>query len=82
MRNLTRRQYGKYFFSDTAGTAFIGSAVDVKSVSVPPFPKNPKIVCVCSNQHSYKVTGFMGQLIVRSPNIDRIAAKGTVITDA
>ena len=82
MSKLTRRQFGKYFFSGIAGTAFISSGIDVKSTAAQSIPRNPNIVFICSDQHAYKYTGYMGHPIVQTPNLDRIAAQGTVFTDA
>lgn len=43
-----------------------------------PGRRKPNIVFVVSDQHSYRYCGFMGHPVVRTPNLDRIAARGTV----
>lgn len=42
----------------------------------------PNIVFICSDQHSYKYTGYSGRSIVRTPNLDRIAKNGVVFSNA
>lgn len=39
------------------------------------------ILFIISDQHSYKVQGNAGNTIVRTPNLDRLAAEGTVMRD-
>ena len=40
------------------------------------------ILLYMSDQHSYRLQGYAGDQIVRTPNLDRIAASGTVMTRA
>lgn len=40
------------------------------------------ILIYMSDQHAADVAGFMGDTMVRTPNLDRIAAKSTVFTNA
>lgn len=44
--------------------------------------KRPNIVFLISDQHAYKYCGFMGHPFVRTPNLDRIARRGTVFSNA
>ena len=39
------------------------------------------ILFILSDQHSYKIQGYAGNRIVRTPNLDRLAARGTVMRD-
>ena len=39
-------------------------------------PDRPNIVFIMSDQHSRAVTGCYGHNIVKTPNIDRLAATG------
>jgi choline-sulfatase len=45
-------------------------------------PDRPNIVYICSDQHSYRFTGYAGHPLVRTPNLDRLAARGTVFRNA
>lgn len=40
------------------------------------------ILLYISDQHSYNLQGYMGNKIVRTPNLDRIAKEGTVMANA
>ena len=40
------------------------------------------ILLYMSDQHSYNLQGFAGNAIVRTPNLDRVAKAGTVMTNA
>ena len=42
----------------------------------------PNIVLVCSDQHSWRYTGYAGHPLVKTPNLDRLAARGTVFANA
>jgi arylsulfatase A-like enzyme len=39
-------------------------------------PRRPNIVFICSDQHSGPVMGAQGHPLVRTPNMDRLAARG------
>jgi len=41
----------------------------------------PNIVFICSDQHSYKYTGYAGHNVVKTPNLDRIVSQGVVFSD-
>jgi choline-sulfatase len=41
----------------------------------------PNIVYICSDQHSFRYTGYAGHPLVKTPNMDRIAARGTVFAN-
>ncbi|HWL52734.1 MAG TPA: sulfatase-like hydrolase/transferase [Chthoniobacteraceae bacterium] len=42
----------------------------------------PNLVFICSDQHSARWTGFGGHPVVRTPNLDRLAAEGSVFDAA
>jgi choline-sulfatase len=70
-------------------TAGIGAAVinplqglSAKEIQKPSIKKRPNIVFICSDQHSFKYTGYAGHNIVKTPNLDRIASQGVVFSDA
>ena len=67
-RPPTRRQFA----------ATLGAAVAAKGQE----GQRPNIVFVCSDQHSFKYTGYAGHPIVKTPNLDRIAASGVVFENA
>ena len=41
----------------------------------------PNIVLICSDQHSYKYTGYAGHALVKTPHLDRIAQSGVTFTN-
>ena len=41
----------------------------------------PNIVYICSDQHSFRYTGYAGHPLVKTPNMDRIAKNGTVFAN-
>ncbi len=67
-REATRRQFA----------AALGAAV----ASNAQVPDRPNIVFVCSDQHSFKYAGYAGHSVVKTPNLDRIAARGTIFENA
>lgn len=75
-RDLNRREFGKQVLGGIGG-AFLAPAM-AKAAGGGAAPRRPNIVYVLSDQHSYKYCGFMGHPIVRTPNLDRIARRGTV----
>jgi len=50
------------------------------SLGEEPSLQKPNIVYVISDDHDYEHLGFMGNEIVRTPNLDRLADEGTVFT--
>lgn len=42
----------------------------------------PNILMLFSDQHAAQAAGFMGSRLVRTPNLDRLAAQGTVFENA
>lgn len=47
-----------------------------------PAPSRPNIVLIIGDDHAYPDAGFMGSDVARTPNLDRLAAEGTVFTTA
>jgi choline-sulfatase len=47
-----------------------------------PSGEQPNILMVFSDQHNALMNGFMGDEIVRTPNLDRLAAEGVVFDNA
>ncbi len=44
--------------------------------------QRPNIVFICSDQHSFKYTGYAGHPLVKTPNLDRIARQGVIFENA
>ena len=44
--------------------------------------KRPNILVICSDEHHRLMSGFMGHPMVKTPNLDRLAARGTVFENA
>lgn len=44
--------------------------------------KQPNILVICSDEHHRLMSGFMGHPMVKTPNLDRLAAQGTVFENA
>lgn len=42
----------------------------------------PNILFICSDQHSWRFTGYAGHPLVQTPNLDRLAERGTVFESA
>ena len=80
MPDLSRRSFTKMI----AGGIVTGAAVSATLTprNAQSAPQKPNIVYICSDQHSYRVNGFMGHPVVRTPNLDRIAKEGVVFTHA
>lgn len=82
MNKISRRNFSKTLTAGLGAAAINpikGFAVkETKSTSI---KKKPNIVYICSDQHSYKYTGYAGHNLVKTPNLDRIAKRGVVFTD-
>ena len=57
------------------------SSVKVTGKAQTNIKKRPNIVFICSDQHSHRFNGFAGHPVVKTPNLDRIAANGVVFSD-
>ncbi len=59
----------------------LGDEVELK----PQAPKNgrrPNILMLFSDEHNARMSGFMGDRIVQTPNLDRLASQGVVFDNA
>ena len=45
-------------------------------------PRRPNILYIESDQHNPNISGCYGEDTVRTPNLDALAARGTVLTNA
>ena len=73
MRNETRRGFLQTGLAAvTAGAA--GHAA--------PREKPPNVLVIMSDEHNHRVSGFLGNKIVRTPNLDRLAAEGVAFESA
>ena len=70
--STTRRQ-----FAATLSVS-VGAAAAAAGQTV----QRPNIVFICSDQHSFKYTGYAGHPIVKTPNLDRIASQGVIFDNA
>jgi len=82
MKKITRRNFAKTVTAG-AGTAVLSPLTGLSNESVPSISikKKPNIIFICSDQHSYKYTGYAGHPVVKTPNLDRIANQGVVFSD-
>jgi len=76
---MNRREFNKNLVKGLGASALAAtgsiSVADEKQIKT---PNKPNIVFICSDQHAYKYTGYMGHPFVKTPNMDRIARYGTV----
>lgn len=83
--NNSRRSFLKSAATFAVATAVTPIALKGESVQKKPVltvKKRPNIVFICSDQHSYKYTGYAGHQEVKTPNLDRIASQGVVFHNA
>lgn len=45
-------------------------------------PEPANLLILMSDEHSRKVLGCYGNSLIQTPNLDRLAARGTLFTDA
>ena len=82
MSRMTRKDFNAKLVKGLGGAALASTMVSV--VEGDPRirkPGKPNFVFVCSDQHSYKYTGYMGHKYVETPNLDRIARQGVIFTN-
>ncbi len=79
MSTLSRRDFNKTVTSGLGAATL--TTVSAKTASAK-IKKKPNIVFICSDQHSYKYTSYMGHNVVKTPNLDRIAKEGVNFTNA
>ena len=59
----------------------LGDEVPIK-LNIDPRAKRPNILMLFSDEHNAAMSGFAGHGIVRTPNLDRLAAGGVVFDQA
>jgi choline-sulfatase len=82
---LNRRDFSKRLVAGVGGAILgptLGAVARAAGNSSRETPVKPNIVFIHSDQHAHQYCGFMGHPIVRTPNLDRIAARGTVFRNA
>ncbi|MGH8018197.1 MAG: sulfatase-like hydrolase/transferase [Opitutaceae bacterium] len=78
--SLSRREFSRHLAAGVAGAwlpSALGSSAAQAAITEQP-SSQPNIVFVLSDQHACGYCGFMGHPFVRTPNLDRIAARGAV----
>lgn len=81
MSDLTRREFSKRMAAGIGGSALFQPSVFSSTRSAGP-PEQPNIVFICSDQHSYRYTGYAGHEFVETPHLDRIARQGVIFENA
>lgn len=76
MPDETRRTFTKSLAAGLSASAFGSQAA---TAAVP--GSKPNILFICSDQHSWKYTGYAGHPVVKTPNLDRIAKQGVVFSN-
>jgi choline-sulfatase len=71
MPEISRRTFGATMVA-AAGAPLVQSAT----------PDHPNILFICSDEHSGRFLGSMGHAIVKTPNLDRLAASGVQFRNA
>lgn len=73
---LSRRDFNRQLLGGLGGAALTSALTP--AVAATAAPRRPNLVFILSDQHAYKYCGFMGHPLVRTPNLDRLAARGAV----
>ena len=88
MSKISRREFAGRLAKGLGGGVLLSSASTTTTTTTTAGnrasspPERPNIVFICSDQHSYKYTGYAGHDYVQTPNLDRIARQGTVFNSA
>ncbi len=75
MPDRTRRDFHRVLGGAASAVAAASAQVSATAGS------RPNIVFICSDQHSYKYTGYAEHPLVKTPHLDRIAQSGVTFTD-
>jgi choline-sulfatase len=79
---MTRREFGGNLLRGLGGAALATTFHPLSALAsagaASGAGRKPNIILVLSDQHAYKYCGFMGHPVVRTPNLDKIAARGVV----
>lgn len=81
----TRRDFLKTAGLGAAGAIFfprLGKSADGISQGLEATPAKPNILFLISDDQSWHSNGFAGDPVVKTPNLDRLAAEGVVFTRA
>jgi len=73
MGEITRRTFGQ----GLAGAAALANTAQRSATARP-----PNLFLVCSDSHNGRITSWNGNPLVRTPNLDRLAATGVTFTNA
>ena len=79
MSNITRRDFSKRLALGAAGVAALGAIQESVQAKPGDGSGRPNFVFISSDQHSFRFSRFMGHPLVRTPNLDKIAARGVVL---
>ena len=83
MPKIDRRTFAGQLATGLGGATLLSSlGAPAPGGAAGPPPERPNIVFVCSDQHSYRYTGYAGHDYVETPHLDRIARQGTVFANA
>lgn len=83
MKKISRRNFTKTITAGLGATVMNPiSGLSTKEFQTLSLKKRPNIVFICSDEHSYKYTGYSGHHVVKTPNLDHVASQGVVFTDA
>src|SRR5712692_7442559 len=77
MPELTRRRFGQGLVG--AGTSVLSQAPASRQSDK---RRPPNIFVICSDEHNAKIMGWNGHPLARTPNLDRLAARGVGFTNA
>jgi choline-sulfatase len=80
MPKLSRREFTKLF---TANAAVLAASTSINRIPTAfGNTSRPNIVFVCSDNQSFRDTGFGGHPQIKTPNLDLIAKRGVVFSNA
>ncbi len=79
MSKITRREFNKQLALGAAGVATLGAGLETQTENGMGGSRRPNFVFISSDQHSFRFSRFMGHPLVRTPNLDKIAARGVVL---
>ena len=75
---MTRRKY----LAATAGAGLITSAESIPAFAAQgeSASKPPNIIFIMSDQHNPNVAGYAGDRTIKTPNLDRLARTGAILS--
>lgn len=85
MKKISRRDFNKKIAIGIGGAGITAATSGLTSLQGMTKntnnEKTPNIVFICSDQHNAKYLGYAGHPFVRTPNMDKLAKRGTVFTN-